>query len=52
MLVKMVLFNIIWFIHSTTLLKCMADFMGYITNWFHLHGFLSTFVSRNTFGIE
>ena len=52
MLVKMVLLNKTWFIHSTTLLKCMSEFMGYITNWFHLHGFLSTSVSRNTFGIE
>ena len=26
--------------------------MGYIADWFHLHGFISDSVSRNTSGVE
>ena len=37
---------------STTVLECMAEFMGYIVDQFRLHGFISDSVSRNTFGIE
>ena len=46
--IKMVLFNIIWFTLSTTVLECMAKFMGYNVDWFRLHGFISDYVSRNT----
>ena len=52
MLVKTVLFNIIWFTPSTTVLECMAELMGYNVDWFRLHDFISDSVSRNIFGIE
>ena len=37
---------------STTVLGCVDEFMGYIPDYYHLNGFVSDSVSRNTFGIE
>ena len=37
---------------STTVLGCVDEFMGYITDYYHLNGFVSDSISRNTFGIE